>query len=131
VVWTDLCAGSLTTDGQTHGVASSSVCSHISQTLDVVLQFPPQVVLNSQVLEFCREVVDSTVTKTLEFCGVVNGKTSHEALGDLRADTVEALEGALDEARFGKVDSKDELVRELASVCRASEGAHDGYSQPW
>jgi hypothetical protein len=73
------------------------------------LQFPPQVVLDGQVLKFSGEVVDGTVTKTLEFCGVVNGQTSHEALGDLRADAVEALEGALDEARFGKVDSKDEL----------------------
>ena len=73
------------------------------------MQFPPQVVLDGQVLEFGREVVDGTVAKALEFCGVVNGQASHEALGDLRADTVEALEGALDEARFGKVDSKDEL----------------------
>jgi len=75
------------------------------------LQFPPQVVLDGQVLKFGREVVDCAVTKTLEFCGVVNRQASHEALGDLRADTVEAFEGALDEARFGKVDSKDELRR--------------------
>lgn len=66
-------------------------------------------------MEFGREVVDGTVAKALEFCGVVNGQASHEALGDLRADAVEALEGALDEARFGKIDSKDEL-RERVST---------------
>jgi len=73
------------------------------------LQLPPQVVLNGQILKFGREIVDSAVTKTLEFCGVVDGQASHKALGDLRTDTIEALEGALDEARFGEVDSKDEL----------------------
>ena len=106
---TDLCASLLTTNGQTHSVTSSSVCSHISQTLDVVLQLPPQVVLDGQILKFSRKVVDCAMAQALEPGGVVDGETGHETLRDLRADTVEALESALDEARFGKVDTKDEL----------------------
>lgn len=49
------------------------------------------------------------MAQALEPGGVVDGETGHETLRDLRADTVEALESALDEARFGKVDTKDEL----------------------
>lgn len=104
-----LCASVLTTDRQTHGVSPSSVCSHVSQTLDVVLQFPPQVVLDSELLKFCGEVVDLTVTEHIQSSGLVDMKTSHEALGDLRTDTVETLEGVLDQTGFRKVDSEDEL----------------------
>lgn len=106
---TGLVTGALTADGQTHGVASTSVCSHIFKAPDVVLQFPPQVVLDCEGLEFGGEVVDCAVTQDAQFGGVVNRQTSHEALRDLRADAVKALEGALDEARFRKVDAEDEL----------------------
>ena len=106
---TGLVTGALTADGQTHGVASSSVCSHVFKALDVVLQFPPQVVLDCEGLEFGGEVVDCAVAQDAQLGGVVNRQTSHEALRDLRADAVKALEGALDEARFRKVDAEDEL----------------------
>ena len=107
----DLITGTLTADGQTHGVASASVCSHVFQALDVVLQFPPQVVLDCEGLKFSREVVDCAVTQDAQFGRVVNRETSHEALRDLRSNTVKALEGALDEARFCKVDAEDELYK--------------------
>ncbi|THW45085.1 peptidyl-prolyl cis-trans isomerase B [Aureobasidium pullulans] len=81
----------------------------MSVTLDVVLQLPPQVVLDGQILKFSRKVVDCAMAQALEPGGVVDGETGHETLRDLRADAVEALESALDEARFGKVDTKDEL----------------------
>lgn len=80
-------------------MSPSSMCTHIPQPLDILLQLPPQVVLNGHVRELRRQVEHLLVRQATNFRCRVDVEFGHYSLSVLLANAIERLESAL---KFGE-----------------------------
>lgn len=96
----DLCACSLSSYWQTHGVSSASVCSHVFQPPYILLHFSPQVVFDLHVCELFRQTKDRRVLQCANFRPWVDVIFSHDTLRDFGTNSKETFEGPLRDVRL-------------------------------
>lgn len=85
-----------------------SIRAHISQSLDIIPQLPPQVILQRHRAQFRRHVVDLPVAEGANLGGRVDVELGHELGAGVWADAVEGLERAGDQLGLVEVDAEDE-----------------------
>lgn len=88
----DLGPRPLSAHGQTHGMSPAPDRAHIPQPLNVVLHYAPRVVLYRHGRQLGRQGRDRLRRDGAESGARVDRVFGHDALGKLRAETVEALE---------------------------------------
>lgn len=92
-------------------MSPSPITPHIPQPLNIILQLPPQIVLQRHRAQFARHAVYLSVGEVADTRGLVDVEAGHEAFADFGADAVEGEEGAVDEGAFEEVDAEDEDLR--------------------
>lgn len=76
-------------------MSPSPMRTHIPQPFDVLLQLPPQVVLNGHVRELRGQVEHLLIRQAANFRCRVNVEFGHYSLSVLLANAIERLESAL------------------------------------
>lgn len=99
----NLASRPLAPHGQAHSVSSSPVRAHISQSLDVIVQLPLQVIFQHHFREFLCQCVDLPLFQASDPGSVVNVEARHESLADFGTDAVEGLERVAHKKAFGEV----------------------------
>lgn len=89
-------------------MSPSPIRAHISQSLDVVLQLPSQIVLQCHRAQFCREGVHLSLAQVANLCSIVDMELRHQVSACEGTDAVEGAEGARDEGGFLEVVAMDE-----------------------
>ncbi len=70
--FTYLCSCPLSPNRHLHGMSPPSICTHIPQTPDVVLQFAPQIVFDGHVRKLGGQIEHLLVRQAPNSCCVVN-----------------------------------------------------------
>ena len=89
-------------------MSSAPVASHISQSPDIIPQLPLRIVLNRQSRQLSRDLGHGALWNISNLGEWVDGELGQNAGGGLGTQSVERLEGCLEQLLLREVDAEDE-----------------------
>lgn len=93
---------------QSHRVPLAPVRAHLAQPLEVVMQLPPQVVLQRHFRQRASQAAHLLVRQRADARVLVNVEARHQVRAGLGSQAVEGFERFGDELPFGEVGAVDE-----------------------
>lgn len=97
-------------------MSPASITPHIPQASNIIVYFPPQLILDRHAGELGGEGSDGFVGQGTDFCAGEDGEFGEDAGGVLMSDSVKRFERFLGEEESAELENR-EVEREVWSWC--------------
>ena len=93
-------------------MSPSPIGSHISQPPNIIPHLPLRIVLNRHIRQLSRDLGDGALGNVSDLGEWVDGELREDAVRGLGTESIEGLEGGLEELLLREVDAEDEDLGE-------------------